>query len=221
MKLALFASLALLFTTCGGGPYSMRTVMPAAPLGPASADSAQIVFACDTDDHVVSFVDEDGRFLGQVRERSWMAVNVEPGDHRFIALVDASAVRIDAHVEAGRTYFVLAERLFARGFQLRAIKRGSERWILRSRYLGHEHVEIDPEHDAQILRTQLGDVPQRILEGDREWERLTDTERRARTLDITDGVIGDPMGESGGPGEVVVPIGEAPRTETSGGAATE
>ncbi|MFD0320539.1 MULTISPECIES: hypothetical protein [Lysobacter] len=50
--------------------------------------------------------DSETRFLGVVQNKNKLAVQVEPGDHRFMVIAE-NADFLDAKVDAGKTYYVL------------------------------------------------------------------------------------------------------------------
>jgi hypothetical protein len=130
---------------------------------------------------VISIVDERGTYVGQLGGRTFTTIEVEPGEHRYYALVDASAWAVLGTLEANRTYWVLAETGFGRPLRWLA-------WVpdcdddANARIAGLRAVEPDPDADAALLRRQLGNVPQRILEADRELDEMSRVRRDERTL---------------------------------------
>ncbi|AKF08767.1 hypothetical protein [Sandaracinus amylolyticus] len=131
---------------------------------------------------VISVVDERGQYVGQLAQRTFTTLEVEPGTRRFYALVGASAYVVGGTVEAGRTYWVLAETAgFGRPL----------RWVAwaptcaedpTARLAAVRAVEPDPSADRTALDRALGNVPQRILEADRELETMPEAQRTERVL---------------------------------------
>lgn len=69
-------------------------------------------------------VKPEGReLLGVLGGNSRIVINVSPGEHRFMAYTVSFAHFLDANVEAGKRYYVLARFIYGSGFQLRPIRR--------------------------------------------------------------------------------------------------
>lgn len=175
-------ALALALAGCGGPRLLMRDAN-SREIAPPSEGRARIVFALpEAYRDVVSFVDDRGQYLGQLGSRTYFQVEVRPGPRRFYALVGASEHTVRGTLEPGRTYWVLAETGFARPFRLFA-------WAPEcgedpmARLAGVRAVEPDPQADpGGLLARQLGDLPQRILEADAEFEAMSEADRMLRTL---------------------------------------
>src|SRR5690606_24173083 len=154
---------AIVLAGCGGPALAMRDATTP-EITPPSEGRARIVLAApDAFRDVISVVDERGQYLGQLGGRTFTTVEVEPGERRFYALVGANAYVVGGTVEAGRTYWVIAETPFAR----------SLRWVAWSpgcgaegaeRVRGSRAIEPDPAADRAAIERRLGNVPQRILE---------------------------------------------------------
>jgi hypothetical protein len=171
--LALFS----LLLACGGSTYAMRPATSDA--APASVEGrAVVIFAMTTGGRdTVSVVDELGAYQGQLRGHAWFARDFAPGDHRFYAFEGSSAqvVRATA-LQAGRVYLVRVEdpifgvsRFVAAGCQL-------------SPPADTHRVETDPAASEANVQRQLGNVPQRTLEADGRFDRMSGEDRTARTL---------------------------------------
>lgn len=173
--LAIVFGLAL--AACGGSTYAMRRA-PTDDAPAAVEGSAVVVFVMPTSGRdTVSIVDDLGVYLGQLRGHAWFSVLVTPGDHRFYALEGSSAsvVRATA-LEAGRVYFVRMEdpvfgvsRFLAGGCDASALA-------------DTHRTEADPAASETNVRRQLGNVPQRTLEADGRFDRMSGEDRTARTL---------------------------------------
>ncbi|MFO0683787.1 MAG: hypothetical protein U0234_17140 [Sandaracinus sp.] len=176
LALALVALLSVL-SACGGSSYAMRPSSTDEP--PAAVEGqALVVFVMPTSGRdTVSIVDELGVYLGQLRGHAWFSRAVAPGDHRFYALEGSSASVVHATgLEAGRVYFVRAEdpvfgvqRFLAGGCDAAALT-------------GTHRTEADPAASQASIDRQLGNVPQRTLEADGRFERMSEADRTARTL---------------------------------------
>lgn len=174
---ALLGLVSLMLAACGGSTYAMRR---SATDDPATAveGRAVVVFVMPTDGRdTVSIVDELGVYLGQLRGHAWFSRDVAPGDHRFYALEGSSASVIHASaLEAGRVYFVRMEdpvfgvsRFVANGCDARALA-------------DTHRTEADPAASETNVQRQLGNVPQRTLDADGRFDRMSGEDRAARTL---------------------------------------
>lgn len=178
--LALALGVGALLAACGGPRLLVRGARSAEIAAPPP-ERAQIVLAMPGSDRdVVTIVDERGRYLGQLGSRTWSRVEVEPGARRLYALVGASAYVVGGTVEGGRTYWAIVETPFARPMRWVAAAPTCEEG--RARIGPLRAVEPDPDADRTALERQLGDVPQRILEADRELEAMTTEQRAQRAL---------------------------------------
>ena len=166
-----------LLAACGGSTYAMRRTADDAP--PVAVEGrAVVVFVMPTSGRdTVSIIDELGAYLGQLRGHAWFSRDVAPGDHRFYALEGSSASVIHATaLEAGRIYYFRMEdpvfglsRFVAGGCDLRALG-------------GTHRTEADPAASETNVQRQLGIVPQRTLEADGRFDRMSGEDRTARTL---------------------------------------
>lgn len=174
---ALLACAALL-GACGGSTYAMRrTATDDAPT--AVEGRAVVVFVMPTSGRdTVSIVDELGAYQGQLRGHAWFSRDFAPGDHRFYALEGSSASVVHATaLEAGRIYYLRAEdpvfgvsRFVAGGCDSDGALADAHR------------TETDPAASDTNVQRQLGNVPQRTLEADGRFERMSGEDRTARTL---------------------------------------
>ena len=167
----------MMLAACGGSTYAMRRTATDDP--PAAVEGrAVVVFVMPTSGRdTVSIVDELGVYLGQLRGHAWFARDVTPGDHRFYALEGSSASVVHATgLEAGRTYYLRMEdpvfglsRFVAGGCDVRALA-------------DTHRTEADPAASETLVLRQLGNVPQRTLEADGRFDRMSGEDRTARTL---------------------------------------
>ena len=172
---------ALWLGACGGASLQMRAAARQTVAAPRP-DTAQVVFVLPSPFRdVVGLVDERGVYLGQLGARTWTVSQVAPGPHRFYALVGADAHVVHGTLEAGRTYWVVAEHDVLRGLRWVAweVPCGDDE---AGRLRGARAVEVDPAASTESIRRHLGDIPQRMLEADRELEALSASQRALRHL---------------------------------------
>jgi hypothetical protein len=171
--------LGLVLAACGGAAFHMRPSGDA--LGPPSEGHALVVFAMPSGRAVVTILDEVGAYLGQLRGGHYFTREVEPGAHRFYAVRNVSGyvVRTEA-LEAGRTYYVLAEDPMLASFRLRPVPCAEADESLLGRL---SRVEPDPAVSEEEIRRAIGDEPMRMHEADQRWDRMTENERAAHTLE--------------------------------------
>ena len=171
----------LALAACGGPAIAMRDASSSELSAPGEGRARIVLAAPDAFRDVISVVDERGQYVGQLGGRTWTTLEVEPGEHEYYALVGANAYVVGGTVEAGRTYWVVAETPFAR----------SLRWIAWSpgcgpeaseRVSGARAVEVDPAADRAAIERRLGNVPQRILEADQDLARMSEAYRAERVL---------------------------------------
>jgi|GEM_PF-3560295 len=175
----LVIALVALSSACGGTRFHMRPA-PSAALETPSEGHALVVFAMPQGRTVITILDQYGVYFGQLRGGTFFAREVDPGVHRFYAVrnVSGHVVHTEA-LEAGRTYFVLAEDPFAAAFRLRPLgcdDDGAAAIAALSR------VEPDPAVSESSIRDAIGDEPMRMHEADQRWERLTAAEQVQVTL---------------------------------------
>lgn len=173
----LSCALVLFLAACGGSTYAMRP--SATDDSPTLVEGrAVVVFVMPTGGRdTVSIVDELGVYLGQLRGHAWFSRDVAPGDHRFYALEGSSAsvVRASA-LEAGRIYFVrMEDPVFGLS---RFVAAACDASALRDAH----RTEADPAASEANVQRQLGNVPQRTLEADGRFDRMSGEDRSARTL---------------------------------------
>jgi hypothetical protein len=179
MTRGLLIALFVLTSACGGARFHMRPAASAALQAP-SEGHALVVFAMPQGRTVITVLDQYGVYFGQLRGGSFFTREVDPGLHRFYAVrnVSGHVVHTEA-LEAGRTYYVLAEDPFAAPFRLRPLgcdEDGAAAIAALSR------VEPDPSVSESSIRDAIGDEPMRMHEADQRWVRLTSDEQARATL---------------------------------------
>jgi hypothetical protein len=173
--------LALAAWSACGGPRLLVRDAPSRAIVPPSPGRARIVLAAPgAYRDVISIVDERGRYLGQLGGRTYTTIEVDPGARRFYALTRADAYVVRGEVEAGHTYFVLAETGLARPFRWLAWTPTCEEREARLREA--RAIEPDPSADPAAIVRQLGDVPRRVQEAEDELAAMDEAERARRVL---------------------------------------
>ncbi|UJR78666.1 hypothetical protein [Sandaracinus amylolyticus] len=182
MRNGIALTFAVLLAACGGARPLVRDASSREIAAPSEGRARVVLALPGAYRDVISVVDERGQYVGQLAQRTFTTLEVEPGTRRFYALVGASAYVVGGTVEAGRTYWVVAETAgFGRPL----------RWMAwaptcsedpTARLSGVRAVEPDPDADRAALDRALGNVPQRILEADRELERMPEAQRAERVL---------------------------------------
>ncbi|APR78076.1 Hypothetical protein A7982_03423 [Minicystis rosea] len=149
---------------------------------PARADVATVVFvrpSSDAEGLTPVVLDEQGRFLGQSWTKSYFAVTVAPGEHRFVVCSDRHA-GLRARLAAGKRYvveIVWGGRGSGRMIP-RAMRPGSEGWGELGRWYGEfthfgangeawqAYVRSRPEFPGKCLRaadSELGALDEKAL----------------------------------------------------------
>lgn len=153
---------------------------PSAALEAPSEGHALVVFAMPQGRTVITILDQYGVYFGQLRGGNFFAREVDPGVHRFYAVRNVSGYVVHTEaLEAGRTYYVIAEDPFAAGFRLRPLGCDDDGGAAIAPL---SRVEPDPSVSESSIRDAIGDEPMRMHEADQRWERLTAAEQARLTL---------------------------------------
>jgi len=191
---ALFVLALAAWSACGGPRLLVRDA-PSRAIVPPSPGRARIVLAAPgAYRDVISIVDERGRYLGQLGGRTYTTIEVDPGARRLYALTRADAYVVGGEVEAGHTYFVLAETGLARPFRWLAWTPSCEEREARLREA--RAIEPDPSADPAAIVRQLGDVPRRVQEAEDELAAMDEAERARRVLRPAPDCSADPGADS-------------------------
>lgn len=191
----LLIALFVLLSACGGARFHMRPAASAA-LETPSEGHALVVFAMPQGRTVITILDQYGVYFGQLRGGNFFAREVDPGVHRFYAVRNVSGYVVHTEaLEAGRTYYVIAEDPFAAPFRLSPLgcdDDGAAAIAALSR------VEPDPNVSESAIRDAIGDEPMRMHEADQRWARLTGDEQARATLASCAGAVSSlPTSETG------------------------
>jgi hypothetical protein len=168
-----------------------------ADLPPVPADKAQIVFIkpgggvwAGLPVGILEVVGDRREMVGVLGQDSRAIATVAPGRHRFMSHMGITHF-LDADVEAGKRYVVLARFIYGNGFQLRPIRPGAPgdystanpqfpRWLAESKPADPNHPKLRwyARKDAKVGKHQA--------KFQVTWERKTDDERAQLTLNPGD-----------------------------------
>jgi hypothetical protein len=157
-------------------------------------DKAQIVFLKPAGNMfasipvgILALEGDQRRLLGILGENARIIVEVDPGRHRFMSHMQSVTHLMDAEVEAGKRYFVLARFLYGNGFQLRPVRNGTgtpysagepafAEWLAETRVrpVNKPRTAWYERKDAKVAKHQV--------RGQTIWDRKTDAERAELTL---------------------------------------
>jgi hypothetical protein len=170
-----------------------------ADIPPPPADKAQIVFLKPTRGVFGALIpgiyamDGDTRqLLGVLDKQSRIAVEVAPGRHRFMANMGAFAHFLDADVEAGKRYFVLARFVYAQGYQLRPVRPGTVgdfdagQPAFREALASTAIREVPAKTLAWFAKHDARSIAKAQAKGEETWARKTDAERAELMLRAAD-----------------------------------
>jgi hypothetical protein len=187
-----------------GLPARAQSPMPVpADIPPVPEDQAQVVFMKPTTSLAggmpLAIFRLDGarpEMLGVLNKESRLVVSVAPGRHRFMSAVVMAVGKplphlLEAELEPGKRYFVLARLIYGKGFQLRPIRPGTV----------SDYDAGQPEFALWLAGTTQQDVPEKQIEwytrreaklikareiAERNWQAKTDAERAELTLNPQD-----------------------------------
>jgi hypothetical protein len=189
----LLAALALVTLACS--PAVPNATVKTGNTLEAVQDAATIVVVQPrTKYKSVSFVDGQGRLLGQLDRRSHTLLRVPPGAVRLYAFWEnkaASGDRIEGTVLAGKIYFAtIGYRGTVGGIALLALNPRSpdRRWEEKDRYLSSTpRVQLDPARAAEVMQ-RLGAAPEIFRWADEHTKDLTGRARDERVILPGDGI---------------------------------
>ena len=174
-------------------PPAAAIVLPDIP--PPPADKAQIVFLKPTRGAfgalIAGIYSMDGgtrQLLGVLDKESRIAVDVAPGRHRYMANMGGFAHFLDAEVEAGKRYFVVARFVYAQGYQLRPVRPGTAGDFDAGQPAFTEALastairEVNPKTLAWFAKHDAKAIAKSQAKGEETWARKTDAERAELTL---------------------------------------
>jgi len=183
--LALVLAVAL-SSGCGGAGFHMRAATDAVSFGAPPEGRAQIVFVVPGRSRdVLSIVDQRGTYYGQLRGETVLVRDVPPGRYRFYAIrsVNGYAVDIPA-IAAGQTAYVGGVDPVFTSFVWRSMTGcDAASREARAALSSLARIEPDPAVSRDTILGQLGDIPRRTGEADRDLDAMSADERALRTID--------------------------------------
>jgi hypothetical protein len=172
-------------------PY-MHEQAPPQPI-PASRDKATIVFLRPSSYGgrvKTTILDTRGRFLGEDWGSTYFAVQVEPGEHVFLAWAENTAA-LRARLAAGKTYYIeVAPKMGALSarMHLLALTPRSASWSKVPEWMSGS-VQVVPDEAAgqAYLQARATDVDERIRRAKEALSKYSSEELAERTLRPEDG----------------------------------
>lgn len=162
---------------------------------PLSADPAQatlVIVQPTTRFGSLSILDQDGRLLGQLNDRSHTVLRIPPGPRRLYAVPEKEASfadRIEGSFDGGRTYFATISLRWG-GVSFLALNPRSrdERWSHKDEYLAATpHVQMDPSK-VTLASERLGDPTKVLKTADAYSDRLDEAHRAEHLVRAEDGI---------------------------------
>jgi hypothetical protein len=178
--------LAALGAGCGGVGFHMRAATTRVSIGTPPEGRAQIVFAIPGRSRdVLGIVDQRGTYYGQLRGETVLVRDVAPGRYRFYAIRSANGYVVDVPlVAAGQTVYVGGIDPVFTSFVWRSFT-GCDEVAREGRAAlpSLARLEPDPAVSIDTVLGQLGDIPRRVAEADRDLEAMPADQRALRTVD--------------------------------------
>lgn len=173
----------------GGGAFHMRAAQGAATIGAPGDGRAQVVFLMpERSRDVVSIVDQRGTYYGQLRAETSFVVDVPPGRYRFYAIRDRNGYAVDVPLlQAGQTAYVGGVDPLITGFVWRSFTGCDvESTRARAALSNVARMEPDPAVSQSTVITEIGDIPRRTGDADRELDAMNAENRALRTVGADD-----------------------------------
>lgn len=142
--------------------------------------------------------DGETRFLGVVGAKDKLAYQAEPGDHRFMVIAE-NADFMDAHLEAGKTYYVLISprpgMWKARFSLIPVLNQPDAKYSVRSADFKEwmaktEYVQLAPAAEAWFEKNKAS-VEEKKVDYLKKWNVMAPADRAELTLNFTDGVLAE------------------------------
>lgn len=181
----------ILFTGC----ISMHMAQASPPqVIQSTPDRATVVFvrarqAPFREGQIVTVIDTDGHFLGEVNDGDHFALTLPPGRRAFVGFFRESADLIEADLAAGHVYYVLlsmAPGTWHATVSMRTLRREGSEWPGRSELLWDTRQLVPLINEGQAA---LGprEARRKIRNAQRRWATYSHDERRTHTLSPGDG----------------------------------
>jgi hypothetical protein len=186
VRVLLVGLLAGVAAGCGGVGFHMRAATTPASFGTPPEGRAQVVFFVPGPSReAVGIVDQRGTYYGQVRGETVVVRDVAPGRYRFYAIRSANGYAVDVpFVEAGQTAYVGGVDPVFTSYVWRSFSGCDAEAVEARAALGRlARVEPDPAVPLATVLAQLGDIPRRVAEADRDLDAMSPAQRALRTID--------------------------------------
>ena len=206
LKLLKIAILALLLITPSAFAKKDPQMVPAANQNPMPEEGKALVVFMRPSSYggmIASSVylapDDSTTFFGIVRPKEKIAVQMDPGTHRFMVIAE-NADFMDAHLEAGKTYYVLISPrmgMWKARFSLFPLhKTGTDEYNLQSADFRKwvektEYIEIAPAGQRWYDENKA-DIEDKKKDYLVKWNKMADKDRAELVLHAEDGVDAQP-----------------------------
>ena len=185
-SLAIALITGLLATGCGAGAFHMRAARDAVTIGRPAEGRAQVVFFMPEEARdVAAIVDQRGTYYGQVRGEMALVREVPPGRYRFYAIRQRNGFAVEVpYLAAGQTAYVGGVDPLLTSFVWRSMS-GCDEVATRGRAALPTLARMEPDPDVALdtVLAEIGDIPRRTGEADRELEQMAEVQRALRTVD--------------------------------------
>ncbi|MBX7196879.1 MAG: hypothetical protein K1X94_32815 [Sandaracinaceae bacterium] len=171
---------------CGAGAFHMRAARDAVTIGQPPEGRAQIVFFMPgRSREVAGLVDQRGTYYGQIRAETVLVRDVPPGRYRFYAIRERNGYAVDVPLlAAGQTAYIGGVDPLITSFVWRSMSGCDAEAIEARRSLSTlARMEPDPDVPLETILRELGDIPRRTGEADRDLDAMSGAHRALHTVD--------------------------------------
>lgn len=186
-------ALALLSVLSACGPAVQNiTVKSAEALSADPAQATLVIVQPTTRFQSVNILDQDGRLIAQLNDRSHTLLRLPAGPRRLYATVEKQAKwgdRIEGTFEAGRTYYAtISLRWGGVSFLALNPRSNDQRWSQKEKFLSTTpRVQMDPSKTA-LASQQLGDPTSVLQNADAYVAKLDEAHRAEHLIRAEDGI---------------------------------
>lgn len=177
---------ATLLTGCGAGAFHMRAARDSVTIGRPPEGRAQVVFFMpERARDVAAIVDQRGTYYGQIRGETVLVRDVPAGRYRFYAIRERNGFAVDVpYLAAGQTAYVGGIDPLLTSFVWRSMS-GCDAAAVEARAALPTLARIEPDPDVALdtVLTEIGDIPRRTGEADRDFDQMAEEQRALRTVD--------------------------------------
>ncbi|MDW8245019.1 MAG: hypothetical protein RMJ84_00435 [Sandaracinaceae bacterium] len=166
----------------------MRELGPLRENPPLPSGKARVFFLAEGDLRgPVHVFDQRGTYYGAIGSGQVLVCDLEPGRYRFYAIRERNgyAVEVPSISQGQVAYIGAADPLFG-SLEWRSLNGCDER-SKRARQAALRLTRVEKNERAEEVALQeLGDVPRRIAEADRDLEQLPPNQRKLRLVEFTE-----------------------------------